>query len=136
MKYLALKIWFLVTITLALSAAIIRLVWEGVVNPSAGTLTFMSLVILVSLGAYALSIYLTIKPTRETLKSLPVVIGFTIIITGGLIGTILHYVRFVPSPPGEPFLSKVIASLLFLAMISLYLLLLWVFWTLRKTNKS
>lgn len=136
MKYLALKIWFLVTITLALSAAIIRLVWEGVVNPSAGTLTFMSLVILVSLGAYALSIYLTIKPTRETLKSLPVVIGFTIIITGGLIGTILHYVRFVPSPPGEPFLSKVIASLLFLAMISIYLLLLWVLWTLRKTNKS
>lgn len=73
----------MVTITLAISATIIRLVWEGVVNPLAGTLTFMSLVILVILGGYALFIYLTIKPTRGKLKSLPVAIGFTVIITGG-----------------------------------------------------
>ncbi len=136
MKYLPLRIWFLVTITLAISATIIRLVWEGVVNPLAGTLTFMSLVILVILGGYALFIYLTIKPTRGKLKSLPVAIGFTVIITGGLIGTVLHYIRFIPSPPGEPFLSKVIASLLLLAIISIYFLLLWVFWSFRKARES
>lgn len=136
MKYLPLRIWFLVTVAFALSAVIIRLVWEGVVNPLPGTLTLISLIILVILGSYALFIYLTIKPGLEKLKSLPVVIGFTIITTGGLIGTVLHYIRFIPSPVGEPFLSKVIASLLFLAVASAYFLLLWVFWSLRKARES
>ncbi len=136
MKCLPLRIWFLVTVAFALSAVIIRLVWEGVVNPLPDTLTLISLIILVILGSYALFIYLTIKPNWEKLKSLPVVIGFTIITTGGLIGTVLHFIRFVPSPEADAPLSVIIASLLLLAGISGYILILRVFWSLRKAKES
>ena len=136
MKYLPLRIWLMAALTFALGAAITRLIWEGIVNPSAGTLTLISLVILVILGGYALFIYLTTKPSREKLKSLPVVIGVTVIATVALIGTVFHFTRFIPSPEAAAPLSKVIATLLLLAAVSSYFLILWGFWSIRKARES
>jgi len=136
MKYLPLRIWFLVTITLAISALIIRLVWEIVYGPPAASLVLIILVIVAFLGIYVLSIYFTIKPTLKKLTSLPVGIVVTVMATAGLIGGIIHFIRYVPSPEATEPLSVVIATLFLLAGSSAYFLLLWIIWSIWKTRKG
>jgi hypothetical protein len=114
--------------TLALSAVIVRLAWEIYVNPMVGTLAVVIPVIVVIAGTDALIIYLLIAPSMRKIKSLPVGIWIIVIFTAGVIGSIIHYIRFVPSPEGDAPLSIVIATLLLTAVVSGYLLVLWVFW--------
>jgi len=136
MKYLPLKIWLIVAITLALSALIIRLVWEIVYGPPAASLVLIILVIVAFLGIYVLFIYFTIKPNMKKLTSLPVGIAVTVMATAGLIGGIIHFIRYVPSPEATEPLSVVIATLFLLAGSSAYFLLLWVIWSIWKTRKG
>ena len=136
MKYLPLRIWFLVSSGLALAAVIVRLVWEITYTTSAPSLAIIIMVILVILGVYALFIYLTIRPGLRKLKSRPVMTGGVAVFTFGLGAAIFHFIRFVPSPEASPFLSVVIAVLLLLAAISAYLLLLRVVWAVWKGRGS
>ena len=134
MKYLPLRMWFIVSLTLALSAVIIRLIWEVTYATSAVSLALITLVILIILGIYALPLYLLIKPSLKKLKSVPVRISVTLIATAGLIDVITHFIRFVPSPEAASPLSVVIASLLLMAAISAYPLILWVIWSFGKSR--
>ena len=124
------------SVTLLISAVIVRLAWAVTYAPSAGYLFVVLAILLVTLGIYALFLYLIIKPSLKKLKSLPVRIWVTIIITGALIDGIIHFVRFVPSPEAASPLSVVIASLLLVGGISAYLLVLWVIWSVWKARKS
>ena len=134
MKYLPLRMWFMVSLTLALSAVIIRLIWEVTYATSAVSLALITLVILIILGIYALTLYLLIKPSLKKLKSVPVRISVTLIATAGLIDVITHFIRFVPSPEAASPLSVVIASLFLMAAISAYPLILWVIWSFGKSR--
>jgi hypothetical protein len=136
MNYLLFRIWLIVSVTLALAAVVVRLVWEVIGAPSAGYLLVVVAVLLVTLGIYALILYLTIKPSLKKLKSLPVRIWVTVIVTVALIDSIIHFVRFVPSPEAASPLSVIIASLLLTALVSAYVLALWVIWFIRKARKS
>ena len=136
MNYLPLRIWLIVSVTLALAAVVVRLVWEVIYAPSAGYLSVVIVVLLVTLAIYALIPYLTIKPSLKKLKSLPVRIWVTVIITAALIASIIHFVRFVPSPEAASPLSVIIASLLLTAAVSAYPLALWVIWFIRKARES
>ena len=135
-SHLPLRIWLIVSVTLLISAVIVRLAWAVTYAPSAGYLFVVLAILLVTLGIYALFLYLIIKPSPKKLKSLLVRIWVTIIITGGLIDGIIHFVRFVPSPEAASPLSVVIASLLLVGGISAYLLVLWVIWSVWKARKS
>ena len=132
MNYLSLRIWLMASITPALAAVVIRLVWEVTFTTAVGTWVIIILLILVTLGIYALLLYLTIKPSLKKLKSLPVLTGVTVIVTAALISGIIHFVRFVPSPEAALPLSVVIASLLLVGGISAYLLGLRVVWSIWK----
>ena len=132
MNSLALRVWLMVSITLALGAVVVRLIWESTTATAVGSMVIVALLILVTLSIYALLLYLTIKPSLKKLKSLPVGIGATVIITATLISGIIHFIRFVPSPEAASPLSVVIASLLLVAGISAYLLVLRVIWPIRK----
>ena len=136
MNYLSLRIWLIVSATLAIGAVIVRLVWEVIHAPSAGYLFVVLLVMLVTLGIYALLLYLVIKPSRKKLKSLPIRISITAIVTIGIIDAIIHFVRFVPSPEAVLPISVIIASLLLAAGISAYPLVLWVVWFMGKDRGS
>jgi len=136
MNYLALRIWLIVSITPALAAVFIRLVWETTIATAVGTRVIVILLMPVILGIYALLLYLNIKPSMKKLKSLPVRTGVAVIATAGIIGAIIHFIRFVPSPEAAVPLSVVIASLLLMAGISGYLLILRVIWSIGKTGKS
>jgi len=136
MNYLHLRIWLIVSVTLAIAAVIVRLVWEVIDAPSTGYLLVVVAVLLVTLGIYALILYLTIKPSLKKLKSLPVRIWVTVIITAALIVSIIHFVRFIPSPEAASPLSVIIASLLLTAVVSAYPLVLWVIWFIRKAGES
>ena len=133
---LPLRIWLIVSVTLLISAVIVRLAWAVTYAPSAGYLFVVLAILLVTLGIYALFLYLIIKPSLKKLKSPPVRIWVTIIITSALIDGIIHFVRFVPSPEAASPISVIIASLLLIGGISAYLLVLWVIWSIRKTRES
>ncbi len=132
MNHLALRIWLMVSITPALGAVVVRLVWELTIATAVGTWVIIILLILVTLVIYALLLYLTIKPNLKKLKSLPVGIGVTVIITAALISGIIHFIRFVPSPEAALPLSVVIASLLLVGGISAYALVIRVIWSIWK----
>jgi len=132
MNYLLLRVWLLVSITLAISAVIVRLAWEVTFTTAVGSMVIIVLLIVVTLGIYALLVYLTIKPSLKKLRSLPVRIWVTIIITAALISGIIHFVRFVPSPEAASPLSVIIATLLLLAGISAYPAALLVIWRARE----
>jgi uncharacterized membrane protein len=115
-----------VALTLALGAVIVRLAWEVIV--AAPSLVVIILVMFTTLSIYALLLYLIIKPSLKKLKSLPVRIWVSVIVTTAIISAIVHYIRFVPSPEATSPLSVIIASLLLAASISIYLLVLWALW--------
>lgn len=135
-SHLPLRIWLIVSVTLLISAVIVRLAWAVTYAPSAGYLFVVLAILLVTLGIYALFLYLIIKPSLKKLKSLPVRIWVTVIITGALIDGIIHFVRFVPSPEAASPLSIIIAILLLIGGIGAYLLALWVIWSVWKARKS
>ena len=134
MKQQTLRIWFLATLTPVFVAVIIRIIWEIVVNPSTSGLVMSTLVILGLLGLYVFISYFTLKPGWKKLTSLPVGIAIALMATGGLIGGIIHLVRFVPSPEvGLPW-SLVIAFLYLASGTSAYLMLLWILWVTWKVR--
>ncbi len=130
MNHLLLRVWLMISCTLALSAVIVRLAWEIYVNPLVGTLAVVTPVIVVIAGTNALVIYLLIAPSMKKVKSLPIGIWVLAIFTAGAVGSIIHYIRFVPSPKADAPLSIVIATLLLIAVVSGHLAVLWVFWSI------
>ena len=132
MNHLPLRVWLMVSVTLTLAAVVVRLVWEITTTTAVGSLVIIILLILVTLGIYALLLYLTIKPSVKKLKSLPVSLGVTVIVTAAAIGGIIHFIRFVPSPEAASPLSVVIASLLLVGGISACPLALRVIWSIWK----
>lgn len=110
--------------------------WEVSNSPPVGTLVIVILLILAIVGIYALFVYLAIKPSLRKLKSLPVKISVTVIVTAAITSGIIHYIRFVPSPEAASPLSVIIATMFLIAGISGYLLALWVIWSIRKVRES
>lgn len=134
MKSLYLRIWVIVALTLALGAAITRLAWEITKAGHAGSLAIVILLMVAVSGTYALLLYLAIKPSLKKLRSLPVAIMATVIAGGGIIGCIIHFIRFVPSPKASSPISVVVASLLMAGGVAICGLILWVVWRFRKTE--
>ena len=124
----------MVTITLVLGAVILRLAWEVSTTSVASSLAILILVIMATAGIYALVLYLLITPSLKKLRSLPVGIWVTGIFTAGLIGAIIHFIRFVPSPSAASPLSIIIAVLLLMAAITGYALSLRVIWSFWKSR--
>ncbi len=119
------------TITLTVTGIVIRSIWQIVVIPTAGTFRIFIPLILALLGLNAVVIYLAVKPQK--LKSLPIVIGITVVATVGLIAGVAHFVHFIISPEAAPVLSKIVSAFVILPSLSAYLLLLYFFWSLRKS---
>ena len=136
MNYSPVKIWFIVAVTLALSAATIRLTWEIPYIEATASQIMIILLILATISVHAFLIYFTIKPRLETLKRLPIRIWVTVMTSVGLIGGIIHFINFISSPEAIPFLSAAIAVLFLLAGIIAYLLMLWVIWFKGKLKNQ
>ena len=132
MKLQTLKIWFLVAITPVFMAIFTRMVWELVANFSINGLIMSILVITALLGVCTLLFYLVLKPNLKILNSLPVWIIGAVMTTGGVIGAVIHLMRFLPSPEYELPWSLVIALLYFTALLNAYFMLLWHIWSLWK----
>jgi hypothetical protein len=136
MKSLYLRIWAMVVLTLALGAAITRLAW-GITDVShAGSLAIISLLMAAILATYALLLYLAIRPSLKKLMGLPVAILATVVAGGGIIGSVIHFIRFVTSPGASSSLSIWISSLLLGSGVVLCGLILWVVWRFRKGKRG
>ena len=132
MNRLRFKLLFIASITLALGALMLRLGWELTMAEAVGTVVIVALMMLATLGIYAVSLYLVINPSMKKLNSLPVRGGFFVIVTAGFIAGIIHYYRFMPSPEASATMSKVLASLLLSASFFGYALVLDFMWHTRN----
>ena len=130
MKHARLRIWFIATFTLAVIALVMRCLWQIVVIPTPGTVLVFLPIIIALLGSEAAVIYVVRKP--EKVKSLPFVISLTLAATAGLVAVVAHFTRFIGTPEAEPVLSKVISSLLTAATINLYLIIIYLVWSMRR----
>ena len=136
MNYLYLKIGIILSFTLAVIAVVIRAVWQIVVIPTSGTVIIFIPLIFALLGANALVAYLTIKPGRQKLKHLPVVIGITVVVTAGLFAGVSYFAHFIFSPEADPPLSKIIGAFVLLSSLTAYLLFIWFIWSFRRNRDS
>jgi len=128
-----LKLWLIVSFTFTVIAIVIRSIWQIVVIPTTGTMVIFIPLILALLGANALFAYLTVNPHK--LKSLPVLIGITLVLTAGLVAGIIHFARYIPSPEAAPLLSKIIGSFVMLSCAGGYSLIIWVIWFVWKPTQ-
>jgi hypothetical protein len=131
-NYKRLKIWFIVTLSLTVTAIVIRAIWQIVVIPTAGTMLVFIPLILAMLGAEAFFACLLARPAR--FKSLPFAVGFTVILSAGLVAGTIHFVRFIISDKADPFWSKVISTLVLAASVSAYFLILYAVWSFRRVK--
>ena len=136
MNYLYLKIGIILSFTLAVIAVVIRSIWQIVVIPTSGTVIIFIPLIFTLLGANALCAYLTIRPSRQKLEHLWVVIGITVVVTAGLVAGVSHFVHFIFSPEADPPLSKVIGAFVLLSSLTAYLLFIWFIWSFRRNRES
>jgi len=130
MNYTRLRIWFIITFTLAVIAIVIRAIWQIVVIPTPSTMLIFIPLIAALIGMNTLFAYFVIYP--EKLRSMPFITGVTFALTAGLVAGVTHFIRFIISPEADPFWSKVIGWLIVLSSISAYLLILNIIWSFRK----
>jgi len=135
MKLQTLKIWFLVALTPVFMAIFTRMVWELVANFSPSGLIMSIMVIAALLGVYTFMFYFILKPSMKILNSLPIWIAGAVMTTGGVVGAVIHLIRFLPSPEYELPWSLVIALLYLTALLNAYFMLLWHIWSLWKKKR-
>jgi len=136
MNYSYLKIGVIISFSTAVAAIVIISIRYIIAHPEPKTMVIFVPLILALLGADALVIYLTIRPSLRKLTRLPVVIGITLVLTGGLIAGVTHFIRFIISPGAALLISKVIASLILISSLTACLLILWLFWSLWRKQKT
>jgi len=136
MNCLYLKIGIILSFTLAVIAVVIRSIWQIVVIPTSGTVIIFIPLIFTLLGANALVVYLTIKPSRRKLEHLWVVIGITVVVTAGLVAGVSHFAHFIFSSEADPLLSKVIGFFVLSSSLTAYLLFIWFIWSFRRNRES
>jgi hypothetical protein len=124
------KVWFIITLSLAVIAIVIRSIWQIVVIPTGGTMLIFIPLMLALIGAVFLFAYLVTHP--EKFKTLPFLTGITVILTGGLIAGVTHFVRFIISPEAEHFLCKIIGWLVVSSSVSAYFLIINILWSMRE----
>jgi len=132
MNRLRFKMLFIASITLAMGTMMLRLGWELTMAEAMGTIVIVVLLMLATLGIYAISLYLVINPSMKKLNSAPIRGGFFIIVTAGFIAGIIHYYRFMPSPEASATMSKVLATMLLSASFFGYALVLDYMWHARN----
>jgi hypothetical protein len=130
MDWPRIKVWIIVSFSLAVIAIVIRSIWQIVVIPTPGTMLIFIPLILALLGVDILFAYLTLRP--EELRSTSIACGITVALTAGLLAGVTHFIRFIISPLAEPFFSKIIGLFVILSSLIAYLLVLHIVWSLRK----
>jgi hypothetical protein len=136
MNYSYLKVGIILSFTLAVIAVVIRSIWQIVVIPTSGTVIIFIPLIFTLLGANALVTYLTIRPSRQKLEHLWVVIGLTAVFTAGVVAGVSHFVHFIFSPEADPLLSKIIGFFVLSSSLTAYLLFIWFIWSFRRNRES
>ncbi len=134
MNSIHMRIWFIITFTMAVIAIVIRSIWQIVVIPTGGTMLIFIPLIIALLGMDALFAYLVINPRK--LRTTPFAVVFTIGLSAGLLAGVTHFVRFIISPLADPFLCKVIGGLVLLSSVSAYGIVIYIVWSSRKVKEG
>lgn len=135
MGHRLLKTWAAVTVTFGFLAVAVRLAWAASNPMSLDAGALIVLLILGVLNLYCLILYVILRPTRQTLRSLLFKTWFTVTLSSICAAGVIHFIRFLPSPECIWPLSPVIAGLLLAGGLSGYLLALWVVWSVVKSER-
>jgi hypothetical protein len=132
MKRLRLRIWFIFTFTLAVTALVVRCFWQIAVIPTSGTVLVFLPIIVTLLGTEVAAIYLTLRPKK--IKSLTAAIILSVAGTAGTTAVVAHFARFIATPEATPVLSKLISCLLTAATVSFYFIIIYLTWAWRRAK--
>jgi len=135
MNRLSFRIWVVMAVTLAMSTVILILARHISYATSVVGLVMLSMCVVTALGVWGWVIYFILRPGVKVLRSPFFQGSVTVIATAGIASAVIHYLRFIPSPEAAATLSKVIATLLMTAGISVYPLLMWLIWSHIKREE-
>jgi hypothetical protein len=128
MERALIRFWIILTLTPALIALILRLLWEAQTAYAIGTWIIIILLILAVLGLYAAILYFIFNPNLKKLQSpLFKLLSSGILIALGIVG-VIHFYRFVPSPEANLPISIPMAIMLLISEVSGCTLLLYLLW--------
>ncbi len=121
--------------TIGLVAATVYLYHQIPVSIAVISKVILGLAIAVNASGYCLLVFL-IKPSLiSRLKTRPVRVGISAIITAGLTCLTIHTIRFLAPPEAVYIQSKVMAILLLAALIAVYPLILKYIWYVWRRNE-
>ncbi len=126
MNNFVIRVWLLATITPAVIALLMRVVYEAYRAVEVGTWVVTILFIIVIIAVYAFLFTLAINPDTKKLKTKFFRASVSIIGTAAIISGIVHFIRFVPSSHASLPVSVPMAILLLLAGFSAYSLTLYI----------
>lgn len=122
------KFWLIGTLTITVVAVIIILSYWIRRATSWDGLIMLALLVGVVVIIYALAIRFILRPERRLLSSTSFKVVTTAILSAGLVSGVIHYFRFIPSPEAATTYSKTVATLLIVAGLSAYALLMALLW--------
>ena len=96
----------------------------------------LGLAIGVAAGGYFFLLLLIRPGLIEKLKTRPLRIGVTAVVTAALVTLTIHTIRFLPSPEAAHPFSQVMAILLLAALISVYPLILKYIWRVWRAGEG
>lgn len=137
LKTRAVRVGATAGVTAALVIATVYLVQQIPVSIATISKVVLGLAIAVVVAGYFLLLLLIRPGLLEKLKTRPVRIGVTAVVTAALVTLTIHTIRFLPSPEAIYLQSKVMAILLLAALISVYPLVLQYIWSVwRREDKG
>lgn len=137
LKTRAVRVGATAGVTAALVIATVYLVQQIPVSIATISKVVLGLAIAVVVAGYFLLLLLIRPGLLEKLKTRPVRIGVTAVVTAALVTLTIHTIRFLPSPEAIYLQSKVMAILLLAALISVYPLVLRYIWRVwRREDKG
>ena len=137
LKTRAVRVGATAGVTAALVTATVYLVQQIPVSIATISKVVLGLAIAVVVAGYFLLLLLIRPGLLEKLKTRPVRIGVTAVVTAALVTLTIHTIRFLPSPEAIYLQSKVMAILLLAALISVYPLILRYIWRIwRREDKG
>ena len=137
LRNLPLRVWAIVPLTIIFSAAVFRLTWNIPYSIATISKVVLGLAIAVVVAGYFFLLLLIRPSLMEKLKTRPVRIGVTTVVTAALVTLTIHTIRFLPSPEAVLIQSKVMAILLLAALTSVYPIILKYTWRVwRREAKS
>jgi len=130
------RIWLLASITPMVIMLLIRLGWHGYANRTLYSISYVVLLELAMLIGYGIVFYFLTSTAPKKFQKKFVRISVIVLVNLGMVGGVVHFIRYVPSPEAINSLAIALAALLLVGGLSGYALFVKYMWDSRSEAKK